>query len=175
MTATFYSRDFIFDVSSLSELLSFFRERDRSRVIVRHDLELSMRVQYYFTWSDPSGAYRYLLFKKPGWEVPMGLVFRSGGTHAEAATGGICDWCHTYGSSNQIGLLTTAVNAKRTVGMMLCLDLSCGDKIENGPSQSSKDPEARILEVCERMGRFFDETIRLSEQVSREPKTGGLI
>jgi hypothetical protein len=157
---TFYSHDYQFEISSADELAGCFRERDRSRVILRNDFELPMRVQYYFTWSDPSGAYRYLLFKKPGWETPLGLVFRSGSSHVDGATGGICDWCHAYGSSNQIGLLTTAVNSKRTVGMMLCLDLSCGDKIENGLSQSSKAPEVRILEVCERMGRFFDETIR---------------
>lgn len=163
MSATFYPRDYAFDVLSEEDLLSFFRERDRSRVVFRRDLELPMRVQYYFTWSDPSGAYRYLLLKKPGWETPMGAVFRNGGSGSDAGTGGICDWCHAYGSSNQIGLLTTKVSSKRTVGMMLCLDLSCGDKIENGPSQSAKDPETRILQVCERMCRFFDETIRAGE------------
>ena len=90
----------------------------------------------------------------------MGLVFRHVSSMIEGATGGICDWCHAYGTSNQIGLLTTSVSSKRTIGMMLCLDLSCGDKIENVPSQSSKSPEIRILETCERMGRFFDETFR---------------
>ena len=166
ISATFYAHDYAFEVSSEDELLGFFRERDRSKVIFRHNLELPMSVQYYFTWSDPSGAYRYLLFKKPGWETPMGVAFRSGASTGDAGTGGICDWCHAYGSSNQIGLLSTAVSAKRTVGMMLCLDLSCGDKIENGPSQSGKDPEARILELCERMGRFFDETLRSSDRAA---------
>ena len=159
-SATFYSRDYAFDVSSSDELIGFFRERDQSRVILRRDLEFPMRVQYYFTWGDSSGAYRYLLFKKPGWESPMGAVFRTGASTGDAGTGGICDWCHSYGSSNQIGLLTTAVNSKRTVGFMLCSDLSCGDKIENSPSQSGKDPETRLLQVCERIGRFFDETLR---------------
>ena len=141
--------------------MSFFRDRDQKRVVVARDLEFPMRVQYYFTWSESSGVYRYLLFRKPGWETPMGLVFRQGSnTSPEGATGGICDWCHTYGSSNQIGLLTTAVTSKRTVGLMLCLDLSCGEKIENAPSQSGKSAEARIVETCERIGRFFDETIR---------------
>jgi hypothetical protein len=159
-TATFYAQDYSFDVSSEDELLECFRPRDRERIIFRNNFDLPMRVQYYFTWSDPSGAYRYLLFKQPGWEKPKGLVFRSGGSSGDAGVGGICDWCHSYGSSNQIGLVTTSVSAKRTIGMMLCLDLSCGDKIENGPSQSSKSTEARILEVCERMGRFYDETLR---------------
>lgn len=158
---TFYPQDYTFDISSEAELLGLFRVRDRERVILRNTVELPMRVQYYFTWADSSGAYRYLLFKKPGWENPMGLVFRVGSSSADAGVGGICDWCHTYGSSNQIGLLTTAVDSKKTVGMMLCLDLSCGDKIENGPSQSSKSPESRLLQVCERMGRFFEDTIRL--------------
>ena len=157
ITPTFYSHDYAFDVSSEDELLGFFRERDESKVIFRSSLELPMRVQYYFTWSDPSGAYRYLIFKKPGWESPRGLVFRTGGSSGDSGTGGICDWCHSYGSSNQIGLLTTSVNSKRTVGMMLCLDLSCGEKIESNPVTTSKDPETRILQVCERMGRFFDE------------------
>ncbi len=160
LTATFYPHDYSFEIESETELTSFFRLRDRARVIVRRDLDLPMRVQYYFTWGDPSGAYRYLLLKKPGWENPMGLVFRNRGSSSEAASGSICDWCHAYGSSNQIGLLTAMVSAKRTVGMMLCLDLSCGDKIENNPSSSNKDPETRILQVCEKMGRFFDETIR---------------
>ncbi len=159
-TATFYSHDFAFDVASAAELMSFFRERDHGRVILRRDLQFPMRVQYYFTWSEPSGVHRYLIFKKPGWEKPMALVFRHVSSMTEGAIGGICDWCHTYGTSNQIGLLTTAINSKRTVGMMLCLDLSCGDKIENAPSQSSKSPEIRILETCERIGRFFDETSR---------------
>lgn len=158
ITATFYAHDYTFDVASEDELLGFFRKRDESKVVFRNSLELPMRVQYYFTWNDPSGAYRYLIFKKPGWESPRGLVFRAGGSGGDSGTGGICDWCHTYGSSNQIGLLTTAVSSKRTIGMMLCLDLSCGDKIENNPSTTNKDPETRILQVCERMGRFFDET-----------------
>lgn len=162
--ATFYPQDYTFDITSEDELLHCFRERDQQRVILRRDIELPMRVQYYFTWGESSGVYRYLLFKKPGWETARGVVFRVGPSNSDSASGGICDWCHAYGNSGQVGLLTTAINSKRTVGIMLCRDLSCGDKIENAPSQSSKNPETRILEVCDRIGRFFDETLREADR-----------
>lgn len=160
MTATFYPQDYTFDLDSKEDILDCFRDRDRDRVILQRGIEFPMRVQYYFTWGESSGVYRYLLFKKPGWERPRGLIFRVGSSNSDAATGGICDWCHAYGNSEQIGLMTTAINSKRTIGVMLCRDLSCGDKIENGPSQSSRSPETRILELCDRIGRFFDETLR---------------
>lgn len=160
MSAIFYPQDYVFNIESEDEIAPFFRPRDRKKVILPRGLELPMRVQYYFTWGESSGVYRYLLFKKPGWENPMGLVFRRGDQSMHAGTGRLCDWCHGYGSSDQIGLLTTAVNSKRTVGMMLCLDLSCGDKIENGPNLSNKDPQTLILQVCEKIGRFFEGSVR---------------
>lgn len=168
-TPTFYAQDYTFEVSSEDELMSLFRKKDQQRVILRRDIELPMRVQYYFTWGESSGVYRYLLFKKPGWETPMGAVFRVGGSHPDASTGGICDWCHSYGNSSQISLLTVSVNPKRTIGLILCSDLSCGDKIENNPSTSSKNPETRILQLCERIGRFFDENIRPSGSAAARP------
>lgn len=168
-TATFHSHDYTFDIASEEELMHFFRPRDQKRVIVRRDLEFPMRAQYYFTWGESSGVYRYLVFKRPGWETPMGVVFRVGSSHPDSATGGICDWCHAYGDASQIGLLTVSVNPKRTIGFILCRELNCGDKIENNPSTSSKVPETRILQVCERIGRFFDENIRPSASAAVRP------
>lgn len=163
MTATFYPQDYTFNIASETELMRCFSERLHSKVILGREIELPLRAQYYFTWGESSGVYRYLVFKKPGWDSPRGVVFRVGSSNTEGATGGICDWCHSYGGSGQVGLLTTTVSSKRTVGMMLCRDLSCGDKIENAPSQSGRNPEVRILEVCDRIGRFFDETLRERE------------
>lgn len=159
MTPTFYGQDFLFQIPTEDALLELFREKDRRRVIPPRGMEYPLRTQYYFTWSESSGVYRYLVFKKPGWEMPKGLVFKRSYSSAQQGMGALCDWCHAYGSSDQIGLLTTAIDSKHTVGMMLCLDLSCGDKIESMPSMTNKSPETLLVQLCEKIGRFFEDSV----------------
>jgi hypothetical protein len=69
----------------------------------------------------------------------------------------MCDWCHAYGSSDEIGLLTAEASSKRRVGVHLCLDLRCGEKLETAANLAGRNPRVLAGRLVERMVRFAQE------------------
>jgi hypothetical protein len=67
----------------------------------------------------------------------------------------MCDWCLSTGTSDQIGLLTASVDARRRVGVNLCLDLGCMRKLEGFAEASGMKLEGVSARFFERMERFF--------------------
>ena len=147
---------FMFLIETEKDLLHAFRPRDRDKVELPKGLKFPLFVRDYFAWVDPAGARVFLVAPSPEGKRPMGLAFRR-----EPQTSGtpshMCDWCHTYGSAMEIGLLSTDVNSKRRVGVNLCLDLRCKEKLESAADQSGRHFRGQLPPRMERMNRFARE------------------
>lgn len=146
----------LYKISSEEELIKCFREKERDKIILPKDFDFPIDVRYYMSWTESSGSYTYLIFKGPNWDSPRGLVFRRGSS--DMGTSGMCDWCHSYGGSDQLGLLTVRLDAKTTIGQYLCLNLDCLDKLETQIGTSGKNFETLAAQVCTKIGRFFERT-----------------
>ena len=143
----------MFLLRSEKELIDSFFSRQQKQLELPKGIKFPLVVRDYFAWTDSSNLKVNLVFSEPGVNKPIGVTFdrhaASGGTAA------ICEWCHSYGSSSQIGLLTLEVNAKRTVGVHLCLDLSCREKIEKDLTLSPVAAQARTRRVVDGMSQFI--------------------
>lgn len=145
----------IFSIASKEELINAFRERDQRKLVLPDNLEFPFNVRSYFTWKEPSGVYTYLLFKPPQWDMPKGVAFKK--THAAGEpTGGLCSWCNSYGSSEDIGLMSVSVNSNISTGYYLCYDLACIEKIEEACARAGKDPEPNASQLYYRMEKLFE-------------------
>jgi hypothetical protein len=69
----------------------------------------------------------------------------------------MCDWCHASGSSNEIGMLTTVASSKRRVGVNVCLDLRCAEKLEDVARMTGRNQIELASALNERMLRFVRE------------------
>ncbi len=136
-------------------LIKAFRLRDRKHVELPKKFIFPFEFEYYLTWSEPSGAHRYLVF--PHENQLCGIVFKRNHHQKDTQTGRLCDWCHAYGPADQIDLLTIALNSRTTIGVILCLDLSCLQKIEYTIKNSKKTFDQHALELVNRMTHFYRE------------------
>lgn len=144
-----------FSIASESELVSSFRLRDQKKLMLPQNLPYPFNVRSYFTWQDPNGIYTYLVFKMPNWDMPRGVSLKRTVTHGEP-TGGICNWCHAYGSSDEIGMLSLNLNADVSVGYQVCQDLRCIEKIEESSARAGKSPEKNIDQLYQRIAKLFE-------------------
>jgi hypothetical protein len=144
-----------FTLRSEADLLATFRSQDQESVVLPKHALYPVPVEHYYAWTEPSGVYTYIIFKRPDWEVPMGLVFQRNGSGSHFGPAGMCEWCHTPGASDEVGLLTTTVNRKLSGGTWLCLDLSCTQKIEERTGMGGANTERQTQKLCQRIGDFF--------------------
>jgi hypothetical protein len=142
----------MFLLRSEKDLVEAFFPRDQKRLELPKGVKYPLVVRDYLAWSDPASPRVHLVFTEPGARHPIGLVFdrdRSG-----ASQGSMCEWCHSFGSSAEIGLLMLTVSDNRRVGIHLCRDLSCRDKIEQNLSLSPVSAHTRQKRVLSEMSRF---------------------
>lgn len=147
----------MFQIESEKALLSAFRSRDRKVVEPPKGTRFPLFVRDYLSWVDPYGVRVFLVFNAPGTQRLIGIAFRRDQQGDKTLMSRLCDWCHASGSADQIGLLTTDLDSKRRVGVNLCLDLRCGERLEstaNMAGRSALDESKRLLE---RMARFASE------------------
>lgn len=154
MQAHNFLKEILFTINSEEELIQSFRLRDQKKLIFPQKLTFPMQVASYLTWQEPSGVYTYLVFKMPNWDLPRGIVFKK--TPVGEPVGNLCNWCHSYGSSGEIGYLSVAMNSNVSNSYILCQDLSCIEKIEEASMLAGKDPEKYIAELYTRMGKLFE-------------------
>ena len=143
-------------IQTEAALQAAFRPRDREHVALAPGMHLPLLVRDHRTWLDPHGFRAFLVLAEPKGRRPMGIVFQrdsSGG----APVSQMCDWCHATGSSNEIGLLTTAASSRRRVGVNVCLDLRCAEKLEDEASRSGRNHRELVGRLNERMLRFARE------------------
>jgi FBP C-terminal treble-clef zinc-finger len=150
----------MFLIKTEKEFLQAFRPRDREKVEFPEGIKFPLFVRDYFTWVEPAGTRVFLVMPAPGGKRPMGIAFRRD-QQGSATPSHMCDWCHSYGSSNEIGLLTTDVNSKRRVGVNLCLDLRCKEKLEAAADLSGRNPRDYTDALMERMTHFAREALRI--------------
>ena len=144
-----------FSIENESELVNTFRLRDQKKLMLPQGLPYPFSVRSYFTWQDPNGVYTYLVFKMPNWDMPRGVTLKRTNTNGEP-TGGICNWCHAYGSSEEIGMLSLNINSDTSVGYHVCQYLRCIEKIEEASARAGKSPEKPIDQLYQRMARLFE-------------------
>ncbi|WP_413288597.1 FBP domain-containing protein [Bdellovibrio sp. HCB337] len=150
-----FNREILFSIESEEDLVKAFRSRDQKKLVLPENLQYPLNVRSYFTWKESSGVYTYLIFKRPNWDLPRGVAFKRTPPSAEP-TGGLCNWCHAYGTSDQIGLLSVAMSAEVSSSYLICQDLTCIEKIEEECARSGKDPEKYIEELYRKMTKLFE-------------------
>lgn len=144
-------------------LITSFRFRDRRVIEMPKGITFPLFVRDYLAWTETSGARVYLVFAAPGSHKPIGIIFRReppGGTSVAR----VCDWCHSYGTSDEVGLLTTDVDSKRRVGVALCIDLRCKEKLEDAADRAGRHPRHVLDQLCARMYRFAHEALGIEVQ-----------
>jgi hypothetical protein len=149
----------MFRIETEKELLSAFRSRDRKHVELPKGTRLPLFVRDYFAWVDPYGVRVFLLFTAPGGKRPTGIAFRRDQQGDKALACRVCDWCRSAGTADQIGLLTTDVDSKRRVGVNLCLDLRCGERLEAATNLAGRNVLDENKQLIERMSRFASEAL----------------
>ena len=150
----------MFLLKTEDDLLRAFRPRDREKVELPEGIQFPLFVRDYLAWTEPAGTRVFLMLASPGSRRPLGIAFRRD-SQGGGASSHMCDWCHAYGSANEIGLLTTDVNSKRRVGVNLCLDLRCKEKLESAADLAGRDPRELSKTLMERMLRFTREALRI--------------
>jgi hypothetical protein len=153
----------VFRLETDRALIGSFRPRDRRAIEMPPGITFPLFVRDYLAWTETSGARVYLVFAAPGSRKPIGIIFRRDSPDG-APTSRMCDWCHTYGSSNEVGLLTTDVNSKRRVGVSLCVDLRCKEKLEDAADRAGRHPLEFLEQLQKRMFRFAHEALGIDDR-----------
>ncbi len=148
-----------FIIASEQELILSFRPRDQKKLIVPIGLRFPIEVNTYFRWQESSGVYTYLIFKRPNWDAPRGVAFKRSHPTSDPV-GGMCNWCHSYGTSNEIGMLSVKVNSEVSLSYFLCQDLRCVEKIEENAILGGRHPAKMVEQLYYRIDKLFE---RLSQ------------
>ena len=156
-TPTFQTENY-FSIENETDFTNCFRLKDQKKLVLPSKLKFPMKIRSYFTWQEPSGVYTYLIYKNPSWDMPRGMALKRVHHNGEPV-GGLCGWCNSYGSSEEIGTLSVAVNSKTTFAYLLCNDLRCIEKIEDLCALAGKSPEKYIDQLYQRMNRFFENIV----------------
>ncbi len=152
----------MFQLKSEKELLAAFRTRDRKHVEPPPGLQYPLFVRNYLSWVDPTGVRAFIVFAGPDESHPTGIAFRRDQT-GEGGGSGLCEWCHSSGSSDEIGLLTTDVSGHKRVGVYLCRDLRCEAKIQDAADRSGRNPIPPTREALLRMSRFAENALGIKQ------------
>lgn len=153
-TPSFQTENYFF-IESEDDFIKCFRLRDQKKLVMPTHLKFPMKIRSYFTWQESSGVYTYLIYKNPSWDMPRGMALKKIHQNGEPV-GGLCGWCNSYGSSEEIGTLSVAVNSKTTFAYLLCRDLRCVEKIEDACGLAGKSAEKYIDQLYKRMNLFFE-------------------
>lgn len=143
------------------ELLKSFRPRDRKHVEPPKWMKFPCPLGHYLAWTEPSGVRIFLVFMHPVRKSPIGIAFRRDQQGSLGSAAGVCDWCHDHGPSDRIGLLTATVDSKKRVGVSLCLDLSCVQKLESIANVTGQDLGKMTERLKQRMVRFAEEALEM--------------
>ena len=138
----------MFRIHSQSDLIECFRDSEREDIVLPENIRFPIVIKDYLSWIEPSGAKAFLVFSDLGGKKPLGVVFRRG----SGSTVALCDWCHSMSGGEGVGLLTARATPSRRVGVHVCSDLSCADKIRGNLAFQGTE-RLRIRAVIERMSK----------------------
>lgn len=149
----------MFLIKTEQDLLRAFRPRDRK--VFEHPTEIrypQVALDYY-SWVESSGVRAYLVLQEPASKRLLGITFRRDVSGGEALNSRMCDWCHSMGSADQVGLITADRNSKRRMGVIACRDLGCKERVQDLADRSGRSAVKARREVVERMLRFAREAL----------------
>lgn len=139
-------------ISSVEEMKQSFRPIDQEEVQFPAEMTFPLLVRDYLAWVEPSGHRTYLVFADPAGQKARGIVFRRGHQSADSPAV-MCDWCHSVRGRGTVGLLTATVSPTHRIGLNLCRDLSCKEKLDKPPSANdvfesipADDKKRRLVE-----------------------------
>ncbi len=150
----------MFRLDSEASLRAAFRPKDATLFEPPPGQAYPAFVRDYLAWAHPAGGRVYLVFAVPG-GTPTGLVFDAGhGTGPSVPA--MCDWCHCSSAGTGVALLSARKNAKKRVGVHVCADLSCKQKLEDEANRSGRSVLPAMAKLIERMGRFAHEALEIA-------------
>lgn len=141
------------------ELLDSFRPHDLRVFEVPDEDAFPLLVRDYRAWMETGGARAYLVYEDPEDGRLRGIVFRR--ANAAGAAGQMCDWCHSTGTADEIGLMTADVNDRRRVGVVVCRDLRCRERLEEAADRAGLDASQAQRRLLERIARFAREALEI--------------
>jgi hypothetical protein len=147
----------MFKIESEKDLLECFRPLDRSAVAPAKDMKFPLFVRDFLAWPEASGARTFLVFPDPASEKLLGVSFRRDQPRGPGPH--FCEWCHSTGTANEIGLLTADSSAKRRVGVHTCLGLECVAKIEGRSYLTGENARKAVKDVVAKMAEFARKTL----------------
>lgn len=112
-------------------MIELFRPLDQDQVIVPTTMRFPLAVKDYVSWREPSGHRTYLVFNDPVRNQPLGVVFER--SHGSQKVPMMCEWCHSVRPQSDVALMTATASEKRRVGVHLCSDLLCKERILGAP------------------------------------------
>lgn len=145
----------IFSIETEKEFIEAFRYRDQKKLVLPPNLKFPMKIRSYYTWRESSGVYTYLIYKSPAWDRPRAVAFKRA-HHSGEPVGGLCGWCNSYGTSEEIGMMSVPMSSEVSYGYLLCQDLRCVEKIEEAAALAGRSPEKWISQLYSRMDKFFE-------------------
>jgi len=154
-------------IRSAQELMEAFRPRDL-RIFELPDADAyPLLVRDYRAWEESGGARVYLVYEDPETGAARGVVFRRSESSLHGRLGHMCDWCHSTGSADEIGLLTAEESARRKVGVLVCSDLRCRERVEEAGDRAGRDVAASRRQLLERIARFANEALGMGREAIR--------
>lgn len=148
----------MFKLATDSALLDSFRPKDRKQVELPAGVTFPLAVHDYLAWVHPSGGRVFLVFATKG-GAPTGIVFDSNG--GSSASPQMCNWCHHASAGTGVGLLTATLNGNKRVGVMVCADLSCQQKLEETANLTGSSVRPQMEKLVERMGKFASDALKI--------------
>lgn len=146
----------MFLIRTEQELIQAFRPRERDVVQPPEGGRWPLVVRDYVAWVEPAGARVFLVFQDPESKRPLGIAFRR---DTSGGSGQMCEWCHSLGTGDEIGLLTADRSSRKRVGIGLCRDLRCREKLEDAANLAGRSDELPKRQLMERMVRFAREAL----------------
>lgn len=163
----------MFRIESEQAFLDAFRPRDRGHVDLPGSVRFPLVVRDYFAWTDPSNVRVFLLFTPAGARNPVGVAFRRDQTGYRPSPAGMCEWCHSYGNAEEIGLLTAEVTSRKRVGINACLDLRCKEKVEDAANRAGASCLSQSRRMVERISRFTALALGISDAMREDRPAPG--
>ncbi len=161
LRSSFQNGQSTYIIDSADQLQSSFRPKDQNKVILPENFKFPLAVEYYISWREGSGVYTYLVAKFPHWDQARGIAFKRTRTSGDPV-GGQCCWCNSYGTSDEIGLMSVSISSKESRSYYLCNDLNCLKKIEHFTTLAGRDTEKYYLELFFRIEKLF-ENVRMAQ------------
>ena len=148
------------------ELMEAFRPRDLRIFELPDEDVFPLLVRDYRSWVESGGNRVYLVYEEPATGKARGVVFRRSDAGLPGQMGHMCDFCFSTGSADEIGLLTADESARRRVGVVVCRDLRCRERVEEAADLAGRNAAEARRRVLERIARFADEALGIGKRAA---------